>query len=116
MSILGQQHNDPVTPALRASTQIKNRTARLAEHVIREWQHGFDALWHNPQATPAEVLEQLDTDAAEVFELSAATVQFLTNILSDRSPEDWQRISEKVAALPELIKHDDGTITIAVDE
>jgi hypothetical protein len=40
MSILKQNHSDPISPALRATTQIKNRAARLAETIIREWEHG----------------------------------------------------------------------------
>jgi len=113
MSILSNTHQIVIDPALLAATQIKERTAVLADTLIEQWETAFDQIWHNPQATPAEVLEHLGTDAAEVFELSAATVQFLAHILHSRRDDEWQRISDKVAALPELIKHDDGTITIA---
>lgn len=112
MSILGQQHNDPVSPALRATTQIKNRTARLAETIIREWEHAFDALWNNPRATPEEVLAELSTDAAEAFELSGATVQFLATILPGRMDDEWARLQAKIAAKPVTTVHEDGTVTI----
>lgn len=112
MSILGQQHNDPVSPALRATTQIKNRTARLAEHIIREWGHAFDALWNNPRATPEEVLAELGTDAAEAFELSGETVKFMAAILPDRMDAEWASIQAKIAAKPATTVHEDGTVTI----
>jgi hypothetical protein len=112
MSILKQNHSDPVSPALRATTQIKNRTARLAETIIREWEHGFDALWNNPQVTPAEVLAELGTDAAEVFELSAATVQFMAAILSGRLDEKLAAIQAKIAEKPATTVHEDGSVTI----
>lgn len=112
MSILGQNHSDPVSPALRATTQIKNRAARLAETIIREWEHGFDALWNNPQATPAEVLAELGTDAAEVFELSSTTCQFIAAILSGRLDEKLAAIQAKIAAKPATTVHEDGSVTI----
>jgi hypothetical protein len=112
MSILKQNHSNPVSPALRATTQIKNRAARLAETIIREWEHGFDALWNNPQATPAEVLAELGTDAAEVFELSAATVQFMAAILSGRLDEKLAAIQAKIEAKPATTVHEDGSVTI----
>ena len=112
MSILGQNHSDPVGPALRATTQIKNRTARLAETIIREWEHAFDALWNNPNATPEQVLAELGTDAAEAFELSGATVQFLSVILPNRLDDEWARLQGKVAAKPATTVHEGGSVTI----
>jgi hypothetical protein len=112
MSILKQNHSDPVSPALRATTQIKNRAARLAETIIREWEHGFDALWNNPQATPAEILAELGTDAVEVFELSSVTCQFMAAILSGRLDEKLADIQAKIAEKPATTVHEDGSVTI----
>lgn len=112
MSILGQQHTDPVSPALRATSQIKNRTARLAETIIREWEHAFDSLWHNPAATPEEILVEMGTSASEAFELSGATVQFLATILPGRMDDEWTRIQTKIAEIPATTSNEDGTVTI----
>lgn len=117
MSILGQNHSDPVSPALRAATQIKSRTARLGEHIIREWEHSFDALWNNPRVTPAEVLAELGTDAVDVFALSTATIQFIGSIAASEPDnewvqEQWARVQQKVAAKPETTTHPDGSITV----
>lgn len=112
MSILGQNHSDPVSPALRATTQIKNRTARLAEHIIREWEHSFDALWNNPQVTPEEVLTELGTDAGEIFALSAEIITFLNTALVGRLDDDLNRLNAKVAAKPATTVHPDGAVTI----
>lgn len=112
MSILTQKHNDPVAPAQRAATQIKRGTARLAQTLLREWERGFDMVWNNPNATPDKVLEAIGTDAAETFELSAATVQFMAAIMPGRLDSEWERLQAKLAAKPATTTHDDGTVTI----
>jgi len=112
MSILGQNHSDPVSPALRASTQTKNRTARLAGTIIREWEASFDAVWNHPAATPEQVLAELGTDAAEAFALSAAVVQLMAAILPNRLDAEWARIQAKIAARPATTINEDGTVTV----
>lgn len=112
MSILGQNHSDPVSPALRATTQIKNRTARLAETIIREWEHSWDAIWNNPAATPEEVLAELGTDAGEAFELSGAIVVLMSTILPGRLDDEWVRLQAKIAAKPATTTNPDGTVMI----
>lgn len=119
MSILGQQHTDPVSPAQRSATQIKRQAARLAEQIVTQWERGFDQLWNNPQATPAEVLAELGTDAEAIFSLSAQTVTFMVGMLqsddSDWAAETLARIQAKLADKPETTTHADGSVTIAAD-
>jgi hypothetical protein len=57
-------------------------------------------------------LAELGTDAAEVFELSAATVQFMTAILSGRLDEKLAAIQAKIAAKPATTVREDGSVTI----
>jgi len=113
MSILGQNHSDPVTPAARSATQIKNRTSRLAEHIVREWEHSFDAIWNNQSATPAEVLTELGTDAAEVFALNTEFVTFMGVILPTRLDDEWARIQAKLNSIQAHTVNPDGTVTIS---
>lgn len=112
MSILGQNHSDPVTPAARAATQIKNHTSRLAQMIVREWEQGFDAIWNNPNATPAEVLVELGTDASEVFELNTEFVAFMGAILPNRLDDEWARIQEKLTVIQAHTVNPDGTVTL----
>lgn len=113
MSILTNTNSDPVSPATRAATRVKRSTAQLASTIIRDWERGFDSIWHNPRATPAEVLAELGTDAEEAFLLSRGTVEFLETILVGRLDDELARIAGKVAAMPEITYHEDGTVTIA---
>jgi hypothetical protein len=112
MTILAGNRTDPVAPATRIATRIINQTAQAATQLVRQWEQGFDALWNNPNATPAEILVEMGTDAAEVFQLSTATAQLMAAILPDTLPDDWARIQAKLAAKPAVTAHEDGTVTI----
>jgi hypothetical protein len=112
MTILNQTHSDPVIPAKRAATRVKRSTAQLGQTIIQSWEQGFDIIWNNPRATPAEVLAELGTDAVECFDLSNAIVALLADVLPDRLDEDWERIQGKIAAMPARTRHDDGSVTI----
>lgn len=112
MTILAQNRTDPVAPAQRIATRIVNQTARAATMLIQQWEQGFDALWNNPQATPEEILAEMGTDAAEVFELSTAMIGLMSNILPSKLPDEWTRIQAKIAAKPATTVNEDGTVTI----
>ena len=111
MSILTQTNGDPIAPATRAATKVKRSTAQLAQTIIQSWERGFDAIWNNPRATPAEVLAELGTDAVESFELSNATISMMAAVLPTRLDDDWARIQAKIAAMPVATPHEDGTVT-----
>ena len=113
MSILTQDNKIQIQPAVRAANQIKRNTARLAESIKRDWEQSYDLLWHNPRATPEEVLAELGTDAAELFELSAQTVAYMLSILTGVMDDEVARIQAKIAEKPETVTHDDGTVTLA---
>lgn len=111
MSILNEQREEP-NYEKRAATRIKRQSKRLAESIIRDWEQSFDLLWNNPKATPERVLSELGTDAAEVFELSDATVQFMGQILPGKLDDAWDRVQKKLEDRPATTVHDDGTVTI----
>jgi len=112
MSILNQTHSDPVAPATRAATQIKRGTVQLTSQILTSWKRGFNLVWANPRATPAEVLAELGTDAAEAFELSAQTIGFMAAILPDRMDEEWVAVQELLALKQPTTSHEDGTVTL----
>ena len=112
MTILNQNHSDPVIPAKRAATRVKRSTAQLGQTIIQSWEQGFDIIWNNPRATPAEVLAELGTDAVEAFDLSNATVSLMAAVLPARLDDDWARIQAKLADMPTTTHNEDGTVTI----
>lgn len=112
MTILNQTHSDPISPAVRGATRIKRGISRLTTCMLQEWERSFDLLWNNPNATPAEILVELGTDAAEALELSAETIIFMETILPDRLDDEWARIQAKIAAKPATTSNEDGTVTI----
>lgn len=107
MSILDLENK---SPSRRAAAQIVRSTSRLADHLVREWETNFDLIWGS--SDPAAVLEELGTDAQEVFALSVANVQFLASILQGKRQDDLNRILAKVASLPKTTTHPDGRITV----
>ena len=112
MSILTQTNGDPIAPAKRIATRVKRSTAQLSQTIIHSWEQGFDAIWNNERATPAEILAELGTDAVECFDLSNAVVALLADVLPGRLDGEWERIQSKIAAMPARTRHDDGTVTI----
>ena len=110
MSILIQ--TTPARPSLATikANMIKQNAAQLANRIIKTWEQSFDAVWDNPN--PSEILDELGTDAAELFVLSGATMEFLTAILQNSRPEDLARLQAKVAAMPPITINLDGTVSI----
>ena len=97
--------------ATRKANRVRQIAAQTADRLIQEWEQGWSLVWDHPN--PAEVLAELGTDAAEIFDLSAANVQFLATILAGKRQDDLDRILATVAAKPETITNEDGTVTLA---
>ena len=118
MSILGKQHKDPVSPETRAATNVKRITSTAAETIVQNWEQGFDLLWnHRQNIAPEDILQELGEDAAEVFNLSEATLEFIGNIAAldptnEWLQEKWANVQAKINAKPETEVHPDGTVTI----
>ena len=116
MSILGKNHNDPVSPAQRASTRIKRQASRLAETIVRDWESGFDNLWNRGGVDASDILVELGTDAAEIIQLSSLTYNFMLSVL-DADGGEWAletkaRLEAKEAARPSITINGDGTVTL----
>lgn len=93
--------------------QIKAAPRRLAEQLIKQWEHTFDALWTESNGvTPAKRIEALGPNAAELFAINAALVQFLVSTLAGQDDAMVARIMAKVAVIPEHMINEDGTVTL----
>lgn len=109
---------NPITPTApnpleRQVTQLKRTPRRMAESLVREWEGNFDMLWSTQGGvTPAERLIGLGTDAAELFSRNEALVTFILGQLGDEDAVTSGRIAAKVAAMPGVTVHEDGTVTI----
>ena len=110
MSILENTSSSTVTPAERSAKQIRRATSQMAYNLIQSWNHGWDLIWNS--ADPAGVLQELGTDAGEVFELNEQLVAYFVTALTDRRQADLDAILAKVAAKPATTTAQDGTVTI----
>ncbi len=98
------------TPAKRIARQILQRTADCAAYMMSSHQEPYTWLWLSDEATPAEILAELGTQAREVFERGADIVGFLTGQHTGR-PIAQMDESEYLPKQPVTV-HDDGTVTI----
>jgi hypothetical protein len=71
------------TPAAPSAAQSRaNRALQMPRIILaenlRSWARSLDLVWNPPApATPAQVLAQLGTNGAELFQRSAALAAFL---------------------------------------
>jgi hypothetical protein len=109
MSILNPTPVARPTRTAEKVADLLSSSKTQADRLIKTWERGFSQIWDDED--PAAVLAELGTDAAEMFLLSGATVQFLAAILTDR-PDDLARIIAKVGAMPAFTVNEDGTVTL----
>lgn len=110
MSILEKTQSQPTVE--QAAQRIKNRVAQQAEQIFVNWLSSFDNLWQSGIFTPEEKIAALGTDAAEVFGLNEALVQFMVASMTGRRDDLVAQINAKVAAMPAYTINQDGTVTL----
>lgn len=110
MSVLDNNKNRHNEDAIRRANQIKTGAAQLADQLTRQWNTMWDCLWESPD--PIAVIEELGTDAGELFELNDHLINFFKSSLAQRRQEQLEQILAKVALKPATTIHDDGTATI----
>jgi len=95
-----------VSPAKAAALEILATIPRTGAAMLEGHRACFGLLWHNPNATPAEILAELGTDAAAVFQRGADLVEFLlTKGIASMDPAEYTPPQAYTA-------HQDGTVTI----
>jgi hypothetical protein len=111
---LSQFREIPAEVKLRNEVnQIKASPRRMADDLIRNWERAFDLLWTEKDGiTPAQRIEALGTDAAELFGANAALVQFLVTVFTGKDDALVAHILAKVGTIPEFTAHEDGTVTL----
>jgi len=80
--------------------------ARFAELSYFQ-KNSIDILWNNWQATPAEILSALDTNAGALFDFHAALTLFIAQLAATNGVD-------YTPALPPLAytRHEDGRVTL----
>ena len=114
MSILSQTNQIPTAEIRLAKRidRIKQNSAQFADQMFYTWKGSFDAIWNSDEFTPAQKIEALGTDAAELYQLSAQMVQFMITIFTGRRDDLVAQIQASVASLPEFTINQDGTVTL----
>ena len=118
MSLLDNTESINKSPEARRARRVASKVERmlaspkrLTNTLIADWEQGFDAIWADEN--PAEILEAIGTEAAELFALSTSMIQFIHALLDGGSrQDDLNRLLAKVASKPETTTHEDGTVTI----
>jgi hypothetical protein len=111
MSILNPTPVARPTRTAEKVADLLSSSKTQADRLIKTWERGFSQIWDDED--PAAVLAELGTDAAEMFLLSSATVQFLATILASSRPEDLARILAKVEAMPAFTVNKNGKVTLS---
>jgi cell division septum initiation protein DivIVA len=108
MSVFIEDIEDAATPAETIAKAIKtearqefSRRRILALETARK-------IWENADATPAEILAALGTDAKELFQAHSLEVQTLAE-------KDSSIVAEIMAIIGsnQFTYHDDGTVTLS---
>jgi len=107
MNILQETEVTPQSPAQDVAESIRMQIKGTWNRILMTHQRGMAAIWNElPEGTtPQDVLDELGTDAADVFTLSAALATLIGSIDADA-----------VVHVPEgvtVTANADGTVTLS---
>ena len=107
MNILQETEVTPPTPAKDRADSIRSQVKNTWHRVLMSHKRGMETLWGNlPEGTtPQDVIDELGTDAADVFALSASLAALIGTIDADA-----------VVHVPEgvtVTANADGTVTLS---
>lgn len=114
MSILISQNQQNRPSIENVANRIKKSASQTAEQMFANWSHSFDMLWRkNDPFTPSQKLQALGTDAAELFQLNEAIVNFMIANLTNKRDDIVFNINAKISSMPAVIINPDGTVALA---
>jgi hypothetical protein len=93
-----------LTPVFQTIARMQRLAKRGVDTLEETTKATFDCIWHNPDATPAEMLAGMGTKAVENFTRHHAAVLALRAAGKDTSAYDTPPLA--------YTAHDDGTITL----
>jgi len=98
-----------ITAPKRAVGSLVGISSRGWGAIISAQNDGIDAVWHNPQATPQQVCDELGTLAVPSFDEHGRLTDFIVaqNIIEGKSPLD--RVKLPTFA---FTRNQNGTVTV----
>jgi hypothetical protein len=108
MSFLNQT---ALTPAQVAANQVRALAQQQFMQLSQSGQRGYNLIWRNQQASPAEVLAALGTDAELVFQLALLNINTINEAatIAGTTPPTIPSVPSKY----ELSFASDGTAILA---
>jgi len=128
MSILEQdtQVFTPPTPVVRPirkkqrANKVIDGARNTAELIVRNLVEGLDAIWNiDPlieEGTPQDVLDELGTDAVELFALSRDTAAYIIPQLTGKRDDLIEMINDAFERMLPYTENEDGTVTVELPE
>ena len=109
----------PIRKRQRANTAIEG-ARETAEIIANNLVRGLDAIWKIDPAvesgTPQEVLDELGTDAVELFALSRDTAAYIIPQLTGKRDDLVAKIQAAFGNMLPYTENEDGTVTVNVEE
>jgi hypothetical protein len=106
MSLISPPQSPELTPSQTAAAQIRQQVQAVWSAMVLGQIDIFRLVWSAPDATPQEVLDELGTDAAQLFQLGAANVATILGI-------DAAALSDNQWKPPFVVDfNQDGTVTV----
>jgi len=113
MSILNDNPTPVISDQVRTSEKsyrVKRDTIQITDALINSVTSRLKHIWEDP--TPQGVIDQLGTDAEEIFQFIDNTTLFLNTELSGKRDEDLVKIQAAVNLIQPYTVSANGTISI----
>lgn len=97
----------PLSPVQQAALEVRRQSAYLQSAMLTAHQQIYQTVWSNPNATPQEILDEIGTDAADLFIAGSK----LVDIVLTQNPAALTEEQYLPKQAPTL--NPDGTVTLA---
>lgn len=104
MSILDNNPSS-LNQAKLVADRLRQMTRTTYAQMAHSFNEGSKIFWQNAGSTPAEIANELGTDAKEIFELHYKLGQLISTIKPDS-------INAGLSVIGNFTINDDGTVTI----
>lgn len=105
MPLLDPTPTPTLTPAQAVAASLVRLPRQQFEIEFLNWKRGMLALWQNPAVPVSDILAEIGTDAAELFQLSAAKVRFFEEVKPGCT-------TDVLALMQPFTVNPDGTVTL----
>jgi len=109
------QLTDTTPPATLIATSLHAAANQESDRRIQFHKACFDTVWRNPDASPADILAALGTNAAKYFQAASESVRHISEIaaISGLTVEEVLPATDREMPV-DLVFHEDGTGTVTM--